>query len=206
MNYADLTLLLTSLAERLEKHGGKLEGDRLGKSASKLASTASRFAEELEGFLASRKSGELDLETMLRSPGAKRHLSVDLLKRGLKELTGKRLKAEELTEAKSEFVEMVHDASKSKKAAQFLQDAFAEAAHVETGGKEKGALQQEFLRLGRLTDEEFEREIATRTFGALRRIAAANGIRFTDKTTKQRLIALIRRFSQRAALNIVAFS
>jgi len=31
-----------------------------------------------------------------------------------------------------------------------------------------------------------------------------NGIRFTDKTTKQRLGALIRRYAQRAVFNISA--
>ncbi len=50
-------------------------------------------------------------------------------------------------------------------------------------------LQREFISLGQLADEEFAQEIGKRTFGELRRMAGVNGIKFTDKTTKQRLIA-----------------
>jgi hypothetical protein len=35
----------------------------------------------------------------------------------------------------------------------------------------------------------------------LRRLAGSNAVRFTDKTTKPRLIQLIRRFAVRAAIN-----
>jgi hypothetical protein len=83
-----------------------------------------------------------------------------------------------------------------------LRAAFEEAACVEPGGKDKASLQREFVRLGGLSGEEYETEIGKRTFGELRRLASTNGIKFTDKTSKQRLMALIRRFSIRAAVNI----
>lgn len=54
------------------------------------------------------------------------------------------------------------------------------------------------------SDEEFAKKVSTLTFGELRRIAGVDGIRFTDKTTKQRLGVLIRRYAQRAALNVAA--
>jgi hypothetical protein len=141
---------------------------------------------------------------LLRSPTAKRHLTVDTLKHSLREVTGKRLKSDDLPAAKREFIELVHEFRKQDKAAEFLQEAFADAFHVESGGKDKLRLQHEFIGLGQLTDEEFAQEIGKRTFGELRRVASVNGIRFTDKTTKQRLTALIRRYAQRAALNIAA--
>ena len=202
MNYADLSSRLLHLGERLAKHAGKIEGETLGKSAGKLIAQLSSFEEDLESYLASRKSGELLLETLLRSPTAKRHLTVEMLKHSLREVTGKRLKSDDLPAAKREFIELVHEFRKQDKAAEFLQKAFADAFHVESGGKDKLRLQREFISLGQLTDEEFAQEIGKRTFGELRRVATVNGIRFTDKTTKQRLTALIRRYAQRAALNI----
>jgi hypothetical protein len=65
-------------------------------------------------------------------------------------------------------------------------------------------LQREFVHLGQLLDEDFAVEIAARTIAELRRIATVNGIRFTDKTNRQRLTTLIRRYAQRAALNVAA--
>ena len=202
MNYSDLSNRLLYLGERLAKHAGKIDGETLGRSARRLAAQLDAFEEHLDSYLASRKSGELLLETLIRSPAAKRHLTIELLKHGLRQIAGKRLKSEDLPAAKREFIELIHEAGKQDKGVEFLQDVFAQAIHVETGGKDKLHLQREFIRLGQLADEEFAQEIGKRTFGELRRVAGVNGIRFTDKTTKQRLTALIRRYAQRAAFNI----
>ena len=204
MNYSDLSSTLLHLGERLAKHAGKIDGETLGRSARMLTAQLNAFEEDLESYLASRKSGEFLLETLLRSPAAKRHLTVEMLKHGLREVVGKRLKSDDLPAAKREFIELVHEFGKQNKAAEFLQEAFADAFHVESGGKDKLRLQREFISLGQLADEEFAQEIGKRTFGELRRVASVNGIRFTDKTTKQRLTALIRRYAQRAAFNIAA--
>ena len=204
MNYSDLASTLLHLGERLAKHAGKIDGETLGQSARVLTAQLNAFEEDLESYLASRKSGEFLLETLLRSPAAKRHLTVEMLKHGLREVVGKRLKSDDLPAAKREFIELVHEFGKQNKAAEFLQEAFADAFHVESGGKDKLRLQREFINLGQLADEEFAQEIGKRTFGELRRVASVNGIRFTDKTTKQRLTALIRRYAQRAAFNIGA--
>ena len=110
MNYSDLASRLSQLGERLAKQSDKLEGENLGRSAAKLASQLDRFEEQLESHLASRKSGELLLESLLRSPASKRHLTIALLKHGLREICGKRLKSEELAAAKREFIELVHGA------------------------------------------------------------------------------------------------
>ena len=202
MNYLDLSSRLLQLGERLAKHAGKIDGETLGRSARRLAAQLDAFEEHLDSYLASRKSGELLLETLIRSPAGKRHLTIELLKHGLRRIAGKRLKSEDLPAAKREFIELIHEAGKQDKGVEFLQDAFAQAVHVETGGKDKLHLQREFIRLGQLADEEFAQEIGKRTFGELRRMAGVNGIKFTDKTTKRRLTALIRRYAQRAALNI----
>jgi hypothetical protein len=202
MNYQELAGKLLHVAERLQKHANKLEGDVIGKSAVKLATDIERFDATLDGFLASRKSGELFLETLLRSPAAKKHLSLDLLRKALRESCSKRLKAEELVAAKKEFVETVHEQDRAEAASKFLKHAFAEAAYVAPAGKEKGQLQQEFYALGRLSEDEYATTIAKRTFGELRRLAATNGIRFTDKTTKPHLIKMIRRYARRLATNL----
>jgi hypothetical protein len=202
MNYQELAGKLLHVAERLQKHGNKLEGGLIGKSAVKLATDIEEFDATLDGFLASRKSGELLLETLLRSPAAKKHLSLDLLKKALRVACSKRLKAEELVPAKREFVETVHELDRAEAASKFLKHAFAEAAYVAPAGKEKGELQQEFFALGQLTEDEYATTIAKRTFGELRRLAATNGIRFTDKTTKPHLIKMIRRYGRRLAANL----
>lgn len=204
MNYTELAAQLTELGERLSRQAHKLEGDALGKSARQLAASVARFEEKLESYIASRKSGELLLEVLLRSPSSRKHLTVPLLKRGLKEVAGKRLKAEDLAAAKREFVELVHTAGKQDAATEFLKKAFAEAVHVESGSHEKASLQREFIQFGQLLDDEFAKVIGSRTISELRRVADVNGIRFTDKTNKERLAALIRRYAQRAAVNIRA--
>jgi hypothetical protein len=204
MNYTELATRLTQLGERLARQAQKLEGDNLGKSARRLAADLSRFEEQLESYVASRKSGELLLEVLLRSPSSKKHLTVPLLKRGLKEIAGKRLKSQDPGPAKREFIESIHEAGKQDAAVEFLKNAFAEAVHVESGSREKASLQREFVQFGQLLDEEFTKEIDSRTIGDLRRVAIVNGIRFTEKTNKQRLAALIRRYALRAAVNIAA--
>ena len=74
MNYSDLSSRLLHLGERLAKHAGKIDGEALGRSAKTLTTQLNAFEEDLESYLASRKSGEFLLETLLRSPAANRHL------------------------------------------------------------------------------------------------------------------------------------
>jgi hypothetical protein len=204
MNYAELAATLHHVGERLAKHAGKIEGESMGQSARILLTHLSKFEALLDGYIASRKSGELLLETLLRSPAAKRHLNISLLKEGLRNLTGKRLRSSDLRAAKREFVERVHEAGSQDAASEFLQEAFAEAIQVDSGGKDKASLQREFVGLGQLAEDEFAQEIQKKSLGELRRLAETNGIRFTDKTNKQRLAALIRRYARRAVFNISA--
>jgi hypothetical protein len=204
MNYAELAASLLQIGEKLAKHAGKIEGEKLGRSARLLSSNLTKFEESLDGYIASRKSGEFLLETLLHSPAAKRHLTIVLLKEGLRDLAGKRLKSAELRAAKREFVERIHEAGQQGEAAEFLKEAFAGAIHLESGGKDKASLQREFVALGQLADDDFAKEVAKKSLGELRRLAGTNGIRFTDKTDKHRLAALIRRYAQRAVFNISA--
>ena len=90
---------------------------------------------------------------------------------------------------------------------------------------DKLKLQPEKFDLSKLVDENIKllsslhlkevktiNHIAPETFGfgdmnmvnLVVRNLVLNGIKFTDKTTKQRLTALIRRYAQRAAVNIAA--
>jgi hypothetical protein len=204
MNYSELAGQLTHLGELLSKQAPKLEGDNLGKAARRLAGSVARFEEQLESYMASRKSGELLLEVLLRSPSSRKHLSLPLLRRGLKEIAGKRLKAGDLAAGRREFVELIHGAGKQDAASEFLRKAFSDAVHFESGSREKASIQREFIQFGQLLDEEFAKEIGSRSIGELRRVASVNGIRFTDKTSKQRLATLIRRYAQRAAVNTAA--
>ena len=204
MNYAELAAALHHAGERLSKHAAKLEGESMGRAAQVLSSHLVKFEELLDAYIASRKSGELLLETLLRSPSAKRHLTIDLLRDGLRDVIGKRLKSSELRAAKREFIERVHEAGNQDEAVKFLKDAFAGAIHLEPGGKDKASLQREYVDLGRLSDDEFAQEIEKWSLGELRQLAETNGIRCTDKTNRQRLAGLIRRYAQRAVFNISA--
>jgi hypothetical protein len=204
MNYAELAATLLHVGERVTKHAAKIEGETMGRAARLLSNQLARFEELLNGYLASRKSGELLLETILQSPAAKRRLTMRILKQGLRELAGKRLKSAELRPAKREFVERIHDAGKQAQAAEYLKEALSSAILLVSGGADKESLQREFVRLGQLADDEFAKEIEKKSIEELRLLAGTNGIRFTDKTTKQRLGALIRRYAQRAVFNISA--
>ena len=70
MNYLDLSTRLANLAEKLSKQATKIEGNDAAKSAMKLVTELDRFETVLDSYLASRKSGEFFLETLLRSPSA----------------------------------------------------------------------------------------------------------------------------------------
>ncbi|MBV9297529.1 MAG: hypothetical protein JO066_01000 [Verrucomicrobia bacterium] len=204
MNYSDLASRLSQIGERLAKQANRLEGEILGRSAGKLAWHLDRFEEQLESHLASRKSREVFLENLLRSPTSKKHLTIALLKKASREVCAKRLKSEDLAAAKREFIKLMHGAGKQDLAVEFLKEAFATAVRVESGGKDKALLQREFIRLGQLLDEEFAKEISSRSIAELRRVATVNGIRFTDKTDRHRLTTLVRRYAQRAAFNLPA--
>ena len=71
---------------------------------------------------------------------------------------------------------------KQDQAVEFLKEAFAEAVHVESGGKDKALLQREFIQLGQLLDEEFTVEIASRTL--LNSVASPPSMA-SDSLTKQ---------------------
>ncbi len=123
------------------------------------------------------------LETLLRSPASKRHLTVRHAQTWSPGGRGKRLKSDDLPAAKREFIELVHEFGKQNKAAEFLQEAFADAFHVESGGKDKLRLQREFIHLGPTRWMRNSRiEIGTRTFGELRRVARSMA---SDSLTKQ---------------------
>jgi hypothetical protein len=203
MNYSDLAAKLSQLGDRLARKSNGLEGEDLGRSAVKLASHLARFEEQLESHLASRKSGELLLESLLRSPSSKRHLTFPAETWAARNLR----KTTEIggTQRGQAGVRRIGPhRRKQYQAAEFLQNAFAQAVHVESGGKDKELLQREFVHLGQLLDDEFTIEIGSRTIAELRRIATVNGLKFTAKTNRQRLTALIRRYAQRAAFNVAA--
>jgi len=202
MNYRELATTLEQLAYRLSKHADKLEGEVLGTQARRLLEDAQKVDAQVDTHLAGRKSGEWLLETLLRSPGAKRHLTLDVLRKLVRETLGRRLKADALPAAKRELIALAHAQVAGKAMADALRGYLSEAASVETGGKEKGALQQEFLALGSLSDEEFRETAGKRHLAELRRLASANGIPVTPKTPKARLLHLVRHYSQRALVNL----
>ena len=148
MNYSDLAARLSQLGERLAKQSDKLEGENLGRSAGKLSLQLQRFEEELESHLASRKSGELLLESLLRSPASKRHLTLALLKHGLREICGKRLRSEELAAAKREFIELVHAAGKQDHAVEFLRTRIRGGRARRIRGQRQGASAARILSPG----------------------------------------------------------
>ena len=79
-------------------------------------------------------------------------LTIDILRRVARDVGVKRLRSETLPEAKAEFLESIHEAKEGEAATKHLRACLSEAIEARSGGKDKLALQREFIQLG-----QFER-------------------------------------------------
>jgi hypothetical protein len=205
MNYLELSQVLLQLSQEAARHHHQLEGLSLAKAADSLAKAASRFQKKLEDFLGGRGPGIQELEELLVSPQARAHLKLPALNLICKDLFGDKLTSEKPAAAKKEFFERVKKERTGEQSVELLRSFFLKAAQRPALLKNEAALQDEFLRLGGLSDEELAFEFSDRlkSIGLLKAIARANAIPFSKDTSKDKLIEQITHYARRAYGNIL---
>jgi hypothetical protein len=204
MNYLELSQVLLRLSQKAEKHYHELEGLALARASDSLAKAALRFQKKLEDFLGGRGPGIQELEELLVSPQARAHLKLPALNLICKELFGEKLSSEKMAAAKKEFFDRVKREQAGEKTVELLRDFFLKAAQRPALLKNESALQDEFLRLGGLSDEELAFEFSDRLKSVvlLKAMAKANAIPCSKDTPKEKLIEQITHYARRAHSNI----
>ncbi len=204
MNYQELSQVLLRISQTTERHHQELEGLTLARTADSLAKSALRFQKKMEDFLGGRGPGIQELEELLVSPQARAHLKLPALNLIYKDLFADKLTSEKPAAAKKEFFERVKREQAGEKTVELLRVFFLKAAQRPVLSKNEAALQDEFLRLGGLIDEELAFEFSDRlkSIGLLKAMAKANAIPFSKETSKERLIELITHYARRAYGNI----
>jgi hypothetical protein len=204
MNYVELSLLLLRLSQETTQHHHELEGLTLARAAESLEKAALRYQKRLEDFVGGRGPGIRELEELLASPQAKGHLKPPALNLLSKEIFGEKITSEKMAAAKKEFFDRVKRERAGEKAVEILRRFFLKAAQRPAPSKDEAALQNEFLRLGGLADEELDFEFSDRlkSVGLIKALAKANAIPFSKETSKEKLIELITHYARRAHANI----
>lgn len=204
MNYLELADLLDTLARKTARHQQQLEGLPLAKVADTLVRSAERYEKKLEEFLGGRGPGIQELEELLKSPQARGHLKLPALKLLFKELFRELPSADKPAGARKELFERVKREQVGEKTLEILKRFFLQAAQRPAPAKDETSLQNEFLRLGSLSDEELEFEFSGRlkSIALLKTLAKANAIPFSRETPKNRLIELITHYARRAHANV----
>jgi hypothetical protein len=204
MNYVELSLLLLRLSQETTRHHHELEGLPLARAAESLEKAALRYQKRLEDFVGGRGPGIRELEELLASPQARGHLKLPALNLLAMEIFGEKLNSEKMAGARREFFEKIKRERAGEKAVEVLRHFFLKAAQRPAPSKDEGALQNEFLRLGGLSDEELAFEFSDRLKSAalLKALARANAIPFSKETSKEKLIERITHYARRAHANI----
>jgi hypothetical protein len=204
MNYLELADLLNTVGRKTARHHEQLEGLPLAKAADNLVRAAEKYEKKLEDFLGGRGPGIQELEELLKSPQARGHLKLPALRLLFKELFQELPVADKLAEARKQFFERVKREQAGEKTLETLKRFFLQAAQRPAPAKDETSLQNEFLRLGSLSDEELEFEFSGRlkSIALLKALAKANAIPFSRETSKNRLIELITHYARRAHANV----
>jgi hypothetical protein len=204
MNYLELADRLNALGRKTVLHYEQLEGLPLAKAADNLARAAERYEKKLEDFLGGRGPGIQELEELLKSPQARGHLKLPALKLLFKELFRELPAADKPAGARKEFFERVKREQAGERTLEVLKQFFLQAAQRPAPAKDETSLQNEFLRLGSLSDEELEFEFSGRlkSIALLKVLAKTNAIPFSRETSKSRLIELITHYARRAHANV----
>jgi len=204
MNYLELAERLNTLGRKTALHHNQLEGLTLAKAADTLARAAEKYEKKLGDYLGGRGPGIRDLEELLKSPQARGHLKLPALRLVFKELFREPPAAEKLAGARKEFFERVKREQSGEQALEALKRFFLLAAQRPAPAKDETSLQNEFLRLGSLSDEALEFEFSGRlkALPLLKALARANAIPFTGETSRDRLIERITHYARRAHANI----
>ena len=206
MTYGELSTRLEAVAAKLRMHERTLEGQALSKATTTFAKSLGSYEKKLTDFLHGRAPGAREFEDLIKSPQAKKHLTLPAFKVAFRQILGQTLHEETAAKAKALFVKEVRAAENFESAFAYLKEFFFLAASPTKVGEDKESLQAEFLRLGGLPDDELEFQLQHRfkTVGALKKLAKANAVGFTPATKKPRLIEMIVHYARRAHQNVGA--
>jgi hypothetical protein len=204
MSYSELAALLIRLGDQIAAHQEVLEGPSLAKTAEGLEKAALRFQKKLEDFLGGKGPGIRELEELFASPQGRTHLKLPALFLLYLKVFGERLQADKPAAAKKAFLSRVKGEGMGEKAVEVVRAFFIQAAQRPAPAKDEASLQNEFLRLGGLTDEELAVEFGGRlkSLALLKALAKANAVPFSKETSKEKLIERITHYARRAHGNI----
>jgi len=204
MTYGELSTRLEAVAANLHKHERTLEGQALSKATTTFAKALGSYEKKLADFLQGTAPGAREFEDLIKSPQAKKHLTLPALKVAFRQILGQALHEETAAKAKASLVKQVRAEGDFESAVVYLKEFFFRAASPLKVGEDKESLQAEFLRLGGLPDDELEFQLQHRfkTVGALKKLAKANAVNFTATTSKPKLIETIVHYARRAHQNV----
>jgi len=204
MSYADLSARLQRLADQLREKAGHLEGQPLAKATATFARAVGSYETKLENHLQGHAPGAREFQDLLKSAQAKKHLTLPALKEIFKSLFSASLKEETPAKGKAALLKRVKETGTSETALIHLQEFFFRAASPASLPADRESLQQEFLRLGSLSDEELDYQLQHqfKTLAALKKLAKANAIHVTPKTSKEKLVEMIVHYARRAHQNV----
>lgn len=204
MSYLDLANQLKQIALKLEKNSSQIEGAALAKAATALSKSIISFEKKLDAFLGGSGPGIRELQELLKSPGATKHLKLPALSHLYRNIFGHSLTAATPAAGKKLFLQVAVEKQIGEKALAELKLYLSEAAQVASPPKDKESLQKEFLRLGGLPDDELILELDRRykTAPLLKALAQANAIEAKKGAKRERLIETIIHYARRAHANI----
>lgn len=214
MNYADLGDLLEKLGRKIARSANKMQGETMARDAVKLRDVAVKFDAKLKEVVAGAVPGMAQLEDLLKGPQAKKYLDLKACNKISRELKSGRLDADKPAAARRDLLKAIKAASAeddtlAETALELVRTIFSEGAAAAEGPapKDKIELQNELLRLGELSDEDFVAEFKARyrTQGSIRALAQANAIavkRGDDWIAKETLIKHLKDRARRAAENV----
>lgn len=205
MNHTELAIRLQAVATQLERHGNKLEGVAFAKAVGTFAKALTSFEKKMEATIRGSDPSIEALENLLKTHPGVKLLKLPSWQKLLQSTFG--LKASEGTAAslKKKFLQRAKDSGEGERAYTAVKEEITRLSQpVRPVPADKIQLQEEFLRLGGLSDEDFLIELSSRwkKISDLRKLAEANAITGAKTATRQRLEAEIMHYARRAHLNI----
>jgi hypothetical protein len=204
MSYLDLAQQLRQLSGKIDKNASRFEGATLAKAATSLTKSIATFEKKLDAFLGGAGPGIRELQELLKSPAATKHLKLPAISLLHRKLFGHSQSAETPAAAKKAFLLAAMGKEMGEETLSELREFLYRAAQIAPPAKDKESLQKEFLRLGGLPDDELIWELDSRfkNITLLKALAKANAVEVTKEVKRERLINSIIHYARRARANI----
>ncbi|GAB4240704.1 MAG: hypothetical protein OHK005_03100 [Candidatus Methylacidiphilales bacterium] len=205
MNHTELASRLQAVATQLERHGSKLEGVAFAKAFGTFAKALANFEKKLEATIRGRDPSIEALQNLLKTHPGVKLVKVPSWRKLLQSTFGIRAPEGTAASLRKEFLQRAKDSGEGERAFTALQAEIARLSQpLRPVPADKTKLQEEFLRLGGLSDEDLLIELSSRwgKISDLRKLAEANAISGYKTAKRPRLEADIMHYARRAYLNI----